>query len=90
MNAVVDGSVLRYTPENLDSGELELIVSGSINSQKHKSLGSDYQQKIVLNLVKPLVRFVGKTSILPPASQISVPFEGRGEYCYYFFGTSLP
>jgi uncharacterized protein YfaS (alpha-2-macroglobulin family) len=78
VNAVIDGSVLRYTPEDLDAGELDLVVSGSVNSKKYKSLGSDYQQKIVLNLVKPLVRFVGKTSILPPASQISVPFEAAG------------
>ena len=78
IKAVIDGSVLRYTPENIDSGELELVVSGSINSNGSMSLGSDYQKKIVLNLVKPLVRFVGKTSILPPASQISVPFEAAG------------
>lgn len=78
VNAVIDGSVLRYTPDKLESGELELVISGSVNSKDSKSLGSDYQQKIVLDLVKPLVRFVGKTSILPPASQISVPFEAAG------------
>lgn len=78
VNAVIDGSVLRYTPEKLDSGELDLVVSGSVNSINAKSLGSDYQQKIVFELVKPLVRFVGNSSILPPASQISVPFEAAG------------
>ncbi|HSC67697.1 MAG TPA: MG2 domain-containing protein [Cellvibrio sp.] len=78
VNAVIDGSVLRYTPDKLESGELELVVSGSVNSNTRESLGSDYQQKIVLELVKPIVRFVGKTSILPPASQISVPFEAAG------------
>ncbi|WP_197085535.1 alpha-2-macroglobulin [Cellvibrio sp. pealriver] len=78
VNVVVDGSVLRYTPDKLDAGELNLTINGSVNSKKRKSLGSDYQQKIVLELVKPLVRFVGSTSILPPAKQISVPFEAAG------------
>lgn len=78
VNVVIDGSVLRYTPDKLDTGELNLTISGSINSKKQKSLGSDHQQKIVLDLVKPLVRFVGKSSILPPASQMSVPFEAAG------------
>jgi alpha-2-macroglobulin len=78
VNTVIDGSLLRYTPDNLESGELTLVVSGSVNSKNAKSLGSDYQQKIVLNIVKPLVRFVGNTTILPPASQISVPFEAAG------------
>nr|WP_324257022.1 MG2 domain-containing protein [Cellvibrio fontiphilus] len=78
VNVVIDGSLLRYTPDKLDSGELNLKISGSINNQKQQSLGSDYEQKIVLDLVKPLVRFVGSSSILPPASQISVPFEAAG------------
>jgi uncharacterized protein YfaS (alpha-2-macroglobulin family) len=78
VKVVVDGSVLRYTPDKLDGGELKLTVSGSVNSKKRKSLGSDYQHNLVLTLAKPLVRFVGTSSILPPAKQISVPFEAAG------------
>lgn len=78
VNAVIDGSVIRYTPEQTLSGEVELIVNTAVSSKKQKSLGSEYRQQLVLQLVKPLVRFVGKTSILPPASQISVPFEAAG------------
>lgn len=78
VNAVIDGSLLRYTPEKLDTGEITLKINGSINNLKQQSLGSDYEHKVVLELVKPLVRFVGSSSILPPASQISVPFEAAG------------
>lgn len=78
VNAVIDGSVIRYTPEQTLSGEIELIVNTAVSSKKQKTLGSEYRQQLVLQLVKPLVRFVGKTSILPPASQISVPFEAAG------------
>lgn len=78
VNALVDGSVIRHNLEEIPSGELDLVVNAAVNSGKQKKLGSDYQQKIVLELVKPLVRFVGNTTILPPASQISVPFEAAG------------
>ncbi len=78
VSAVVDGSVIRHTLEQIPSGELDLVINAAVSNDKQKSLGSDYQQKVVLQLVKPLVRFVGKTSILPPASQISVPFEAAG------------
>lgn len=78
VNAVIDGSVIRYTPEQTLSGEVELVVNPAISSKKQVTLGSEYRQQLVLQLVKPLVRFVGKTSILPPASQISVPFEAAG------------
>jgi uncharacterized protein YfaS (alpha-2-macroglobulin family) len=78
VNAVIDGSVIRYTPEQTLTGEVELVVHTAVQSKKQKTLGSDYRQQLVLRLVKPLVRFVGKTSILPPASQISVPFEAAG------------
>ncbi|MEN0038549.1 MAG: MG2 domain-containing protein [Cellvibrio sp.] len=78
VNAVIDGSVIRYTPDQALTGEVELIVNSAVSSNKQKALGSEYRQQLVLQLVKPLVRFVGKTSILPPASQISVPFEAAG------------
>jgi len=78
VNAVVDGSVIRHNLEEVPTGELELLVNAAVSNAKRKTLGNNYQQKIVLELVKPVVRFVGKTSILPPASQISVPFEAAG------------
>ncbi len=78
INAVVDGSVIRHNLEEIPTGELELVVNAAVSNAKRKTLGNNYQQKIVLELVKPIVRFVGKTSILPPASQISVPFEAAG------------
>ncbi|WP_039916794.1 alpha-2-macroglobulin family protein [Cellvibrio mixtus] len=78
VKAVVDGSVIRHTLEQSATGELELVVNAAIASGKRKTLASEYKHQVVLELVKPLVRFVGKTSILPPASQISVPFEAAG------------
>src|SRR5690606_27912811 len=78
VNAVVDGSVIRHNLEEIPSGELDLVINAAVSSGKQKTLGNNYQQKVVLELIKPMVRFVGKTSILPPASQISVPFEAAG------------
>lgn len=78
VSAIIDGSVIRHTLDQNPSGELDLVVNAAVSSNKQKTLANDYQQKLVLQLVKPLVRFVGKTSILPPASQISVPFEAAG------------
>lgn len=74
----IDGSTLRYYPDESSSGEMELTLSKSIRSKKKKILGTDYTHKLVLQLVKPIIRFVGSTAILPPASQISVPFEAAG------------
>ena len=78
ITGVVDGSVIRHNLEQTPAGELELIVNAAVASNKKKTLAGDYKHQLVLELVKPLVRFVGKTSILPPASQISVPFEAAG------------
>lgn len=78
IKVAVDGSLLRYSPEQFDEGEVSLQISGNVNNARQQPLGSDYEHKVVLELVKPLVRFVGSSSILPPASQISVPFEAAG------------
>ncbi len=75
---VAEGSALRIYPKRVESGEIELVVNANVQNATGKIINADYQQKIVLQLVKPSVNFVGKTSILPPASQISVPFEAAG------------
>lgn len=74
----VDNSRLRIYPKRIDSGEVALLINAQVKDDANKALGADYQHKLVLQLVKPSVKFVGKTSILPPASQISVPFEAAG------------
>jgi len=75
---VVDGSALRIYPKRMDSGEIPLVVNANVQNAKGKIINAEYQQKVVLQLVKPSIKFVGKTTILPPASQISVPFEAAG------------
>ena len=75
---VSDGSKLRYFPDAASAGELELNLSAAIRSHKQRNLGRDYQHKLVLQLVKPHVRFVGSSAILPPAAQLTVPFEAAG------------
>lgn len=78
VSATVDGSTLRYFPDESSSGEMELTIKSSIRSKRQKNLISDYTHKLVLQLVKPTINFVGASAILPPASQISVPFEAAG------------
>src|SRR5690606_12936332 len=45
---------------------------------KSQALDKEYSQPLVLSLAKPSIRFTGNTSILPDASQLSVPFEAQG------------
>lgn len=77
VSASVDGSVIRFALDQSASGEQELRVSAAIASRTHKTLASDYQQPLVLQLVKPLVRFVGKTSILPLQQKYPCPLKRR-------------
>ncbi len=74
----VEGSTLKVYPRKLESGVQELVINRSIRSKKQRMLAEEYRQSLVLELVKPSVNFVGGSAILPPAGQISVPFEAAG------------
>ena len=74
----VDGSRLRVYPAQPLSGEAELVVSELLRSSQQKNLPEDYHHTLMMAVAKPAVNFVGNSSILPPASQISVPFEAVG------------
>lgn len=77
--ARVDGSALRIYPPELSSEPVELFVASGIQASNGKSLANDYRQSLVLDVVKPMVKFIGRSaSILPPAKQLSVPFEAAG------------
>ena len=74
----VDGSRLRVYPAQPLNGEAELVVSSMLRSSQQKNLPEDYHHTLMMAVAKPGVNFVGNSSILPPASQISVPFEAVG------------
>ncbi len=74
----IDGSRLRVYPAQPLSGEAELVVSALLRSSKQKNLAEDYHHTLMMAVAKPAVNFVGNSSILPPAAQISVPFEAVG------------
>lgn len=74
----VDGSRLRIYPAQPLSGEAELVVSELLRSSQQKNLPEDYHHTLMMAVAKPAVNFVGNSSILPPASKISVPFEAVG------------
>ncbi len=71
----VDGTRLRVYPDEVPEGEVTLRVLEVIRSADEQTLASDYQDSLVLKLETPGVRFTGSSSILPPADQLSVPFE---------------
>src|SRR5690606_18118197 len=76
----VDGSVLRVYPNNLPremtTEPVELVVSDLLQSSARQALNEEYRQQLVLALVQPGVNFIGADAgILPPATQLSVPFE---------------
>lgn len=75
----VDGSALRLYPSNLGSEPVELFVAAAIQASNGKSLPQDHRQPLVLDIDRPMVKFVGRVAgILPPAKQLSVPFEAAG------------
>ncbi len=74
----IDGSRLRVYPAEPLNGEAELIVSSMLRSTQQKNLPEDYHHTLMMAVAKPAVNFVGNSNILPPATQISVPFEAMG------------
>lgn len=75
---LIDGSSLQIYPAQPLDGEAKLIVSAAVRSSQQKNLAEDFQQTLVMAVANPAVNFVGNSSILPPAAQISVPFEAVG------------
>jgi alpha-2-macroglobulin len=73
-----DGSVLRYFPKKVADGQHSFVISKSIINNKSQTLDKEYSEVLVLSLTKPSVKFIGATSILPNAKQLSVPFEAAG------------
>lgn len=74
----IDGSNLKVYPAQTLTGEAELVVSSMIRSSQQKNLPEDYHHTLIMAVSKPAVNFVGNSSILPPAAQMSVPFEAVG------------
>lgn len=74
----VDGSSLKIYPTGALAGEAELIVSAAVRSSQQKTLAEDFRQTLMMAVANPAVNFIGNSSILPPAAQISVPFEAVG------------
>ncbi|WP_111643179.1 alpha-2-macroglobulin family protein [Marinimicrobium alkaliphilum] len=71
----VDGSRLRLFPREQLDGQVLLQVSDLLRSSRGRRLSESHEQELRLTLISPGVRFLSSSSILPPARQISVPFE---------------
>ncbi|MGD8175806.1 alpha-2-macroglobulin family protein [Marinimicrobium sp. ARAG 43.8] len=71
----VDGHRLRIYPESEAEEPVRLQISDLVRDATGRTLGKPYEESVVLSLVTPGVRFNGSSSILPPAEQLSVPFE---------------
>ncbi len=71
----VDGSRLRLYPNQQTDEAVTLTVTDLVRSARGPRLSEGFEQSLRLNLVTPGVRFLGNSSILPPARQLSVPFE---------------
>lgn len=79
----VDGSSLRVYPNDLPQEKttepVELVISNLVLNANRLALSEEFRQELVLALVQPSVNFVGADAgILPPAAQLSVPFEAAG------------
>src|SRR5690554_929755 len=78
VRVAIDGSRLKVYPSRPLDGEAELLVSSMIRSAGQKTLPDDFRQTLLMSVAKPALNFVGSSNILPPAKQISVPFEAMG------------
>lgn len=71
----VDGGRLRVYPAGKASGELTLTVADSIQSSQRLRLQQEFTAKVTFVSKQPGVRFISSGAILPPAKQLTVPFE---------------
>lgn len=74
---VVGNEVVVY-PKEIVEGEMELLISAGIRSQKGKSLSQDERHGIAFDQMKPQVRFAGKSTILSGNSKGMLTFQAVG------------
>ncbi len=74
----IDGSRLRLYFDTVPEAPVELRISQALRSSQRQPMTDDYRRSLTLALATPGVRFLDASSILPPAAQISVPFEAVG------------
>jgi uncharacterized protein YfaS (alpha-2-macroglobulin family) len=71
----LDGNKLRLYPDRGQSGLCQLFLSGSIRSEKGKTLGEDVRKEVEIIDALPAVRFTGEGTIIPQSGELNLPFQ---------------
>ncbi len=71
----VDGNKLRLYPDSDKSGEMSVMLTGSIRSKKGNKLGEDKTYTVNIKAQLPSARFVGNGVIIPLSGELTVPFQ---------------
>ncbi len=71
----VDGNKLRLYPDNSRVGNVSVVLSRNIRSNRGKTLGEDVVKVIEISSEVPAVRFVGEGVIIPQSAELAVPFQ---------------
>lgn len=71
----VDGNKLRLYPDTDKSGELSVMVTGTIRSKKGRKLGEDKTYTVEIKAQLPGAKFIGNGVVMPLSGQLTVPFQ---------------
>ncbi len=71
----VDGNKLRLYPDTDKTGEVTVMLTGSIRSKKGRTLGNDTTYPVEIKPQLPGVKFVGDGVVMPMSDQLTVPFQ---------------
>ncbi len=71
----VEGNKLRLYPDNMRVGNVSVVLSRNIRSNKGRTLGEDFIKVIEISSEVPAIRFVGEGVIIPQGAELAVPFQ---------------
>ncbi len=71
----VEGNKLRLYPDNTRVGNVSVMLSHNIRSNRGKALGEDFVKVIEISSEVPAIRFVGEGVIIPQSAELAVPFQ---------------
>lgn len=71
----VEGNKLRLYPDNTRVGDVSVVLSRNIRSNRGKTLDEDVTRVIEISSEVPSIRFTGEGVIIPQGVELAVPFQ---------------
>ncbi|RVU83771.1 hypothetical protein EOL70_15720 [Leucothrix sargassi] len=70
-----EGSRIKVFPKENLSGDYTIIVNPGVRSESGLTLSDTLSEVVAFDVLKPKVAFIGDGSILPPNSELQIPFK---------------